>query len=264
MSSAIISSGGRGKAPRRMRMSASWKIAILSLCLGSMIPFSELGAGQGQKPPEKPAAEPLPPGALNRFGSMRMRHGSRILCLNYTSNGRILAAGGGDDPVRLWDADTGLELRQCKETWVNAMVFTPLDSGLITGGAFKVIRMWEVATGKLARDGEFKGHDAAIKSLAITPKGMLASGDQNGVIILWELLTRLEITRFKGHVGEVNSLAFSPNQQLLASAGIDRSVRIWDAKNAKHLLTLDGRCAVYAVAFLDDKTVASGGDDNLI
>jgi WD40 repeat protein len=247
-------------------MSAKIKSAVLFLVLGTSIFLTGSGTAQqpaAQQPPDKPAAEPLPPGALNRFGSMRMRHGSRILSLAYTSNGRILAAGGGDDPVRLWDADTGLELRQCKETWVNAMVFTPLDSGLITGG-FKVIRMWEVATGKLARDGEFKGHEAAIKALAITPKGMLASGDQNGIIILWELLTRLEITRFKGHVGEVNGLAFSPNQNLLASAGIDRSVRIWDAKNAKHLFTLDGRCAVYSVVFVDDKTLASGGDDNLI
>src|SRR6516164_5272707 len=123
-------------------MSAKIKIAVLLSVFGASISWTQDGTAQQ---PDKPAAEPLPQGALNRFGSMRMRHGSRILCLNYTSNGRILAAGGGDDPVRLWDADTGLELRQCKETWVNAMVFTPLDSGLITGGAFKVIRMWEAA-----------------------------------------------------------------------------------------------------------------------
>ena len=242
-------------------MSAKIKIAVLLSVLGASISWTEDGTAQQL---EKPAAEPLPQGALNRFGSMRMRHGSRILCLNYTSNGRILAAGGGDDPVRLWDADTGLELRQCKETWVNAMVFSPLDSALITGGAFKTIRMWEVATGKEV-DPPFRGkHESAIKSLAITPKGMLASGDQNGAIILWELLTRLEITRFKGHTGEVNALAFSPNQDLLVSGGNDRSVRIWDVKNAKHLRTIDGRCAVYSVVFLDDKTIASGGDDYLI
>src|SRR5260370_1172424 len=136
-----MSSGGRGKAPRSMWMSASFKIVALSLVTGAVICLTQLGAGRAQLPAKQPAVEPLPQGALNRFGSMRMRHGSRILSLAYTSTGRILAAGGGDDPVRLWDADTGLELRQCKETWVNAMVFTPYGSGLMTGGAFKGVRM---------------------------------------------------------------------------------------------------------------------------
>jgi len=204
-------------------------------------------------------------GAMGWLGSPSFRHGSRILSLAYSPNGRILAGGGGDDPVRLWDTDTGLQLRPCKESWINALIFSPGGSVLITGGAFKTIRLWETATGK--NFNQLKGHNAAVKSLALAPSAdglILASGDQDGSVILWELVFAKEITRFTGHTGEVNALAFSPSHKVLASAGGDRSIRLWDVVNAKHLLTVDGRCAVHAIVFLDDKTLASAGDDNQI
>src|SRR5262245_2692254 len=94
------------------------------------------------------APDLLPASAVGRFGTARLRHGSRILALAYSPNGRILAAGGGDDPVRLWDTDTGTQIRTIKETWVHALAFTPRGSVIATAGAFKTIRLWEVATGK--------------------------------------------------------------------------------------------------------------------
>jgi WD40 repeat protein len=245
-----------------------WLTLVGVLGLGAVLGFVS-GAGRSEAQEAK-AETPLisgalPEGALRRLGTARFRHGSRILCLAYSPNGRILAGGGGDDPVRLWDADTGQEIRQCKESWINAMTFSPGGSVLITGGAFKIIRLWEVATGKSFN--QLKGHNSAVKSLALAPSAdglILASGDQEGSVILWELVFAKEITRFKGHTGEINALAFSPNHKVLASAGGDRSVRLWDVVNAKHLLTLDGRCEVHALTFLDDKTLASAGDDNKI
>jgi WD40 repeat protein len=150
--------------------------------------------------PATPAAiDPLPTGAIKRLGTNRLRHGSRVMALAYSPNGRILAAGGGDDPVRLWDADTGKELRTLKETWVTALAFTPRGSVIATAGAFKTIRLWEVATGK--EYNKLDGHATGIKAMVLSPDGsMLASGSEDGAIILWELLTGKIITQFKGHL----------------------------------------------------------------
>src|SRR6516225_1706205 len=53
----------------------------------------------------------LPTGAIQRIGTARFRHGSNIQCLAYSPDGKTLAAGGGNDVVRLWDATSGKLIR---------------------------------------------------------------------------------------------------------------------------------------------------------
>jgi WD40 repeat protein len=237
-------------------------LAIFSLSVCGLTVRSQ------EKPNAQPAVDalgdPLPLGAVKRFGTARFRHGSRIMALAFSPNGRNLAAGGGGDPVRLWDADTGKEIRTLKDTWVQAMAFTPRGSVLATAGAFKTIRLWEVANGKEGM--KLDGHGAAIKAMVLSPDGsMLASGGHDGSVILWELPFGKVISEFKGHLDEITALAFSADNTRLASASSDRTVRIWDCDNAKFVRALDGGCAVAAVAFAaDGKTVATAGDDQFI
>src|SRR5205085_2230789 len=70
----------------------------------------------------------------------------------------------------------------------------------------------------------------------------------------------------KGHTDSVLGLAFGHDGKLLASAGYDRSVRIWDAGSGqlKHTLQ-DHSDSVYAVAFNPDRTLlASAGADRAV
>jgi hypothetical protein len=70
----------------------------------------------------------------------------------------------------------------------------------------------------------------------------------------------------KGHTDSVLGLAFSKDVSLLASAGYDRTVRIWDASTGalKHTLQ-DHSDSVYAVAFSPDaKLLASAGADRAV
>jgi WD40 repeat protein len=216
-------------------------------------------------PGEPVLSADLPRGAIKRLTSARLRHGSRILCLAYAPHGRLLAAGGGDDPVRLWNTDTGLPVAALHETWVHALAFSPGGAVLITGGVTRDIRLWDAATGdSLAR---LKGHAAAVKSLAVaaTADGvLLASGDEQGRVIVWELGIARELFRQASHMGAVSALAFSPSGKVLASAGDDRTIRLTDVANRTSIATIDGRCSVSALVFLDDNTLASGGDDNQI
>ena len=56
------------------------------------------------------------------------------------------------------------------------------------------------------------------------------------------------------------SVAFSPNGKILASAGYDKSIKLWDVATGKKLATLQGIEAVWSVAFSPDgKTLASAG-----
>ena len=232
------------------------------LLIGSLVIFVWLHPEDTSAQDKK--TETLPARALERFGSSKFRQGSRILCLAYSPNGRILAAGGGDDPVRLWDVDEGKLLRSLPEAWVHTVAFSPGGSVLVTGSAFKPLRVWETATGK--EIGKLEGHKSAIKAVAISPDGkFIASGDAEGNVILWEVfLTARIVTTFKGHSDEITALAFSPDSATLASGSADRSIRFWDVDNGKFLRNTDAGCMVQSLAFTEPKIAVSGGDDHLV
>jgi len=231
--------------------------ALLLAGLGSVSPF--------QAAPLDEAGDPLPARALQRYGTARWRHGSRIQCLAFAPVGQIIAAGGGHDPIRLWDSVTGREIRQCNEPWIQALAFSTRGTVLFSGGKLKTIRMWNVADGK--EFAQLTGHNAPITALAVSPDGsMLASGGQDGTVILWEIIHRKIMTQFKGHTDAITSLAFSPDRDssYVVSGSSDRTVRVWHVDQQQMIRQIEAGCSVAAVAFVDDTTVASAGDDNHI
>jgi WD40 repeat protein len=70
----------------------------------------------------------------------------------------------------------------------------------------------------------------------------------------------------KGHTANVNGLAFNPKGTILATAGFDNTVKLWEFPKGKELFTLKGHTKpVYCVAFSPDgNTLASGSDDKTI
>ncbi|MEH2113141.1 NB-ARC domain-containing protein [Nostoc sp.] len=103
--------------------------------------------------------------------------------------------------------------------------------------------------------------------IAFSPDGrLLATGDAEGGLRLWQVATGQLIINFAGHLGWVWSVAFSPDGQLLASCSSDKTIRLWDVNTGKCLKTLSGHTSsIWSVAFsADGQILASGGDEPTI
>src|SRR5438874_2160664 len=71
----------------------------------------DLWAGE---PAKDLLGDPLPAGVATRLGTIRLRHAGIITVTAWAPNGKLLASGGEDGFIRLWDPATGKEVRQMK------------------------------------------------------------------------------------------------------------------------------------------------------
>jgi WD40 repeat protein len=109
--------------------------------------------------------------------------------------------------------------------------------------------------------------NVSVYSVAFSPDGrLLASGDWDKTIKLWDVATGSLVRTLKGHTGGVNSVAFSPDGRLLASGSGDGTIKLWDVATGSLVRTLSGHTNnVNSVAFSPDgRLLASGSDDNTI
>lgn len=114
--------------------------------------------------------------------------------------------------------------------------------------------------------GNFGGF-RSVNSVAISPDGnILASGNDDKSIILWDLNTYEAIANIRGHSQAVKSVAFSPDGQILATASNDRTIKLWNVNTKQEIFTLVGHShAVKSIAFSPDgKLVASGSWDKTV
>ena len=115
----------------------------------------------------------------------------------------------------------------------------------------------------------FTGHAGKVNDLAFSADGnfMLAASGVTGLrgeAVLWNLKSgRRELTFNEGHRDILYGAAFSPDDRLVATAGYDQRIQLWDRQTGKHLRTLKGHNGpVHGIAFSPDGTVlASAGGD---
>jgi hypothetical protein len=129
------------------------------------------------------------------------------------------------------------------------------------------VRLWESTEGAVQALLPHRGLRGNRTSLTFSPTGqVLAVGQDNGRVVLWEAVTWTPRGFLWGHTGWLTSLTFTADGRTLATADTKRRVKLWDVATGEEWASFVGHTdAVLAVALSPDgRTLASAGMDKTV
>ena len=143
-------------------------------------------------------------------------------------DGRLVAATP-NGTVHVCDLRNGrdVETSLAHSGLLRAICLHPDGRSLVTGTADGEVQVWDPRTGQ--RLGKPLPHNGEVKALAVSSDGTkLLVGCWDRWAHLWDLGTRTKLKGFV-HQDPVSTVAFSPDGTLLATGGVGKVVRIWNA-----------------------------------
>ena len=167
----------------------------------------------------------------------------------FSPDGKRIALAGFDGTVRLLDSATGRETLTiyAHSSLVAGVAFSPDGHRLASASYDQTVRIWEsmplVGDPQTPQCITLTEHKQQVSGVAFSPDSCwLASGSWDGTVKLWELSNESGrrtvrsgaagglASRYtlRGHTANVIYVAFSPDNQTLASASWDNSVKLWD------------------------------------
>jgi WD40 repeat protein len=149
--------------------------------------------------------------------------------------GGLLAAGGTDKTVSVWDTASGRQRFVLRGPTgpIEALAFSPSGDMLAAGSADGTITVWNPARPTLPR--VLRGSTSPIEDIAFSPHGtLLASASADGRIRLRNPATGATEGELRKPGKPVRAIAFSPNGSTLATAGDDDTVTLWNIAAPAH------------------------------
>lgn len=170
-------------------------------------------------------------------------HSDPVGGADFVRDGTMVCSCSSDGLIRIWDSSTG----QCLRTFVDedrrpvtSVRWTPNGRYLVAWTLDSSIRLWRYTDGACLKT--YQGHVNQEYSLGGTmgdyyangqrgaPEGFLASGSEDGDVVIWDVISKDLLWRGKGHKDVVLAVDFGRTKDgtgLLVSGGRDRDIRIW-------------------------------------
>ena len=162
-------------------------------------------------------------------------HTNGVMCLQHDEN--VLITGSYDSTIKVWDIETGQEIRTLSghTSGIRCLQFD--DTGkLITGSMDSTIRLWNWRTGQCLRT--FPSHTGGVISVHFDSQ-YVASGSMDHTVRIYDTNTK-QTFLLKGHTDWVNAVKIDSASRTLLSASDDCTVRLWDLDTRQCIKVFEG------------------------
>ncbi len=179
---------------------------------------------------------------IRRISTGKLRNEKYFNCVEFSPDGKSVAAGNRASTIRLWDTATGKERARYhhKDTSVQKLAFAP-DGRILAAVGFTQVVLWDVAAGKELGTLPLKA-DRSI-SLTFSADSKQLAAPSLHALLLWDVATQKEASHlpFDSDKNRVRyyDVAFAPDGRTMA-IGFDDCLILWERATGKEVKRLPG------------------------
>ncbi|KAL1500204.1 hypothetical protein AB1Y20_012873 [Prymnesium parvum] len=178
----------------------------------------------------------------HKVGMLR-GHTQEVCGLKWSPWGNMLATGGNDNLLNIWDdrysssrggavqtCDQPLHRLDAHQAAVKALAWCPWQKNLLASGggtADRMIRFWNTGSGACLNAVDTHSQVCSLQWSQHDKELVSSHGYSHNQLILWKYPSMVKVAELTGHTSRVLHMAQSPDGTTICSAAADETLRFW-------------------------------------